>query len=255
MNSWKAFFVAGTAISFVVSLILLYTKSIVATSLITGGGVIIAGVIGFFVWKYLENDVKKIIIQNNIEIIKEFFNYIFKFANYGKEILYGYNLFVIAIEKENDIIKDICLFPHFIEALNSSDICPSFGKNSQGDSNSSYYYLLLNGIKVYITKYLNRVHNHLNILFDFNLMKDFQKDIDFLKNANPNEIIKEIEKIEKGENSIKTINPFESSTENENDFPFDNTNVDIPTIQNNNLNEEKEKRNKNYSKKKIMNYN
>ena len=41
------------------TLILIYTKSIATTSLIPGGGVIIAGVIGFFVWKYLENDAKK----------------------------------------------------------------------------------------------------------------------------------------------------------------------------------------------------
>lgn len=59
MNSWIACSVGGTIISFVGSLILIYTKSIVTTSLITGGGVIIAGVIGFFVWKYLENDAKK----------------------------------------------------------------------------------------------------------------------------------------------------------------------------------------------------
>ena len=92
---------------------------------------------------------------------------------------------------------DICLFPHFIEPLNSSEICPSFGNNSTGDSNSLYYYLLLNGIKVYINKYLNRILNHLNTLNDVNLMKDFQKDIYFLKTASTNEIIENIEKKEK----------------------------------------------------------
>ena len=111
---------------------------------------------------------------------------------------------------------------------------------------------------------MNRIHNHLNTLNDVNLMKDFQKDIDFLRTASTNEIIENIEKMEKGENSIcfnyeKAKSPFESSIENENDIPSYtntiNTIVDFPTIPIDNLNEEKEKRNKNYSKKRIMNYN
>ena len=98
---------------------------------------------------------------------------------------------------------------------------------------------------------MNRILNHLNTLNDVNLMKDFQKDIDFLRTASTNEIIENIEKMEKGENNIcfnyeKAKSPFESSIENENDIPSYtntiNTIVDFPTIQNDNLNEEKEKK-------------
>ena len=76
--------------------------------------IIIAGVIGYFIWqKAKENHIQN--VNNNINIIQDFYNKIQTFLSEGADYFCkdgDKNLFVIAYEKNtNNLIREICMFP------------------------------------------------------------------------------------------------------------------------------------------------
>ena len=89
------------------------------------------------------------------------------------------NLFVIAYEKDRDnLINDICLFPYYIEGLDSIN-CPTIGPNASIYSNSDYYCTLLNALQYYVKEFSSRIEQHQNGIPQPNLKMKLSKNFIF----------------------------------------------------------------------------
>ena len=164
--------------------------------------------------------------KNSYQKIKDFYDRVQDVLSNGAEYYTQdglKNLFVIAIDRENNLVKDICMFPYYIKELKSSN-CPTLGKDAPSNSNSEYYSVMLDACKYYIEKYSLKIHNHINnVNQDYNLQNEIENDFRFLKSAKMIEIkerIKPLDEIEKFliiQNNQNIMNGMN----NMNEFEFD----------------------------------
>ena len=163
-----------------------FNASLLCASGVGIGIGIAIGLISYFIFKKFNDDEKKI-FENNKIIIEEFFDKIINFNYYEFKKT---NIFVIAIEKNNNKINNICLFPESINILNSYYF-PTIGGNDNGESNSKYYEILLKGIECYIEHYKEKLKYE---KFDNDMINDIKNEIKNLIKLDENIILREIEK-------------------------------------------------------------
>ena len=126
------------------------------------------GFISYFIFKKFNDDERKM-FENNKIIIEEFFN---KIINFKYNDFKMTNIFVIAIDKNENQINNICLFPAHKGILNSYYF-PTIGGNDNGESNSKYYEILLKGIKCYIKHYEEKLKYE---KLDDDMINDIKKE-------------------------------------------------------------------------------
>ena len=156
--------------------------------------IIIAGVIGYFIWqKAKENHIQN--VNNNINIIQDFYNKIQTFLSEGADYFCkdgDKNLFVIAYEKNtNNLIREICMFPYYLEGLWGIN-CPTIGQNGSMGSNIDYYRIILDACKYYVEAYTQRIYLHINGNPQPNLQSEIQEEFNFLRTATAAKIFEKI---------------------------------------------------------------
>ena len=156
--------------------------------------IIIAGVIGYFIWqKAKENHIQN--VNNNINIIQDFYNKIQTFLSEGADYFCkdgDKNLFVIAYEKNtNNLIREICMFPYYLEGIWGIN-CPTIGKKGSMGSNSDYYRIVLDACQYYVRTFKPRVYLHINKNPQPNLQSEIQEEFNFLRTATAAKIFEKI---------------------------------------------------------------
>lgn len=145
-------------------------------------------------------------MKKNTEKIHEFYGKVREFLSKGADCFCGEeetgkcddkNLFVIAIEKTEKLIKEICLFSYYIEGLNSLN-CPTIGKDAPVNSNSEYYYTILEACKNYIDYYAIKIQEHIQEKFGCTcgLQNEISKELNFLCKADISQIKDRIKQIQ-----------------------------------------------------------
>ena len=202
------------------------TSTLTASTASTPLGIsIIIIFVGYCIYrKIYDKNMEK--VKNSYQKIKDFYDRVQDVLSNGAEYYTQdglKNLFVIAIDRENNLVKDICMFPYYIKELKSSN-CPTLGKDAPSNSNSEYYSVMLDACKYYIEKYSLKIHNHINnVNQDYNLQNEIENDFRFLKSAKMIEIkerIKPLDEIEKFliiQNNQNIMNGMN----NMNEFEFD----------------------------------
>ena len=179
----------GIGTSVLASTGILLTKAIIDTITfppvgLAIGVVIIIGVISFFIYRNVSNNHNKIVCNNFLKL-KQFFDDTQNFLSSGVYYLCedgDKNLFVIAIKKKKNIIEEICILPHYIIEITSTN-CPTLGNNPLSNSNAEYYKTVLDACNFYIKKFSSRINNHINGITDYYLQKDIEEVFNWLKKA------------------------------------------------------------------------
>lgn len=185
---------------------LYFANTITLATAIPIGVIIIIGISAFFLYKYFKYEKMLENMKKNTEKIHEFYCKVKEFLSKGVDFFCGEketekcddkNLFVIAIEKEEKLIKEICLFSTYIKELNSLN-CPTIGKDAPANSNSEYYCTILEACKNYTSYYSTKIQNHIQEEFGCTcgLQKEISNEFNFLYNANISQIKNRIKEIQ-----------------------------------------------------------
>ena len=235
-NYYKEIFIGTATAEVVATTGILFGSTLVKTIstgyvLVSIGIIATIGILSFFIYRGVKDNHKKK-VSNNFLKIKQFFDEVQNFLSSGVDFFCNdgdKNLFIIAIEKNEDLINDICIFPFYLKELKSTN-CPTLGNNPQSNSNAEYYKIVLEACKYYVKKYTLRVYNHANGNYDYNLQKELDNDFIWLKDATMKQIKEKI----KSENSEEIkYNMYKNKQMRDEIFIDVAKNLDFPIVPDN----------------------
>ena len=164
-----------------------FIASILSSACIGLGIGIAIGFVSFYLFTKF-NDGQKKMFENNKIILENFFEEI---KTFNFDTFNNCNIFVIAIDKNGNQIKDICLFPGIMGNLNPFDF-PTIGGSDNGESNLKYYEDLLKGTQYFIENYQKKLGS--KETFTNDMMNDLKRDINLLISEDENTIKEKIQK-------------------------------------------------------------